>query len=110
MTIPGHIQRRYLSVATQGFISGIPDEEKAAIALLTAQKITPSTDFLVFDPKADQVRIEDQGRTMIIPYKTIPHKVYVKLDDYGSIEALSKDYGRPIEVQYKVTFMLAEEY
>lgn len=105
-----HERKNFMMLRTKGFISEIDPEEQATIMGITLQRITPEMDFLVFDPKAESVRIEDQGRTQIIPYKTIPKKVYAKLDDYGSPEELSKISGRLVETQYAVTIMLAEEY
>ncbi len=67
-------------------------------------------DFLVFDPEAKQKRIEDQGRSLTIPMKTLRDKVYVKLDDYGSPEELSRQVGYPVSTQFAITFMLPEDW
>ena len=40
----------------------------------------------------------------------LPKKVYVKMDDYGSPEILSKQLGTKVNARYVITFMLAEEY
>jgi hypothetical protein len=67
-------------------------------------------DFLVFDPEAKKTGYEDEGRTLHIAYPRLKDKVYVKLDDFGSAEALSENVGQKVNTQYAVTFMLAEEY
>jgi len=99
-------------VATSNFIETIPKDEQAIIYMVAQSKITPKTDFLVFDPLSNENHpvMEDQGRTMRLPMKTIPTKVYAKLDDYGSAETLSEQVGHQVKTQYALTLMLAEDY
>ena len=99
-------------VATPGFLNEIPQEKQAIIFTLTTNQITPKCDFFVFDPNTTKTKIEyqDDGRTMYFPMKTIPKKVYAKLDDYGSKEALSDSVGHRVQTRYTLTFMLAEDY
>lgn len=105
-------------VFTRNYLNTIPDEEKAIIQTISVREIGQKVnqhgehipDFIIFDPKAKTKKVEDQGRSLHIPMKTIPTKVYVKLDDYGSPMELSKQVGRIVNTQFALTFMLAEDY
>jgi len=99
-----------LLLMTRGFQFEIDHPTQAKILEKGLAKIHPKApDFIVFDPKAEKERIEDEGRSVILPSKA-KDKVYVKLDDYGSKEVLSENCGYPVNTQFTVTFMLAEEY
>ena len=100
-------------VSTSGFIEEIPKDEQAIIYCIATAKINQKTDFIIFDPEMDKTakpQFEDDGRSFHIPMNTIPKKVYVKLDDFGSKETLSENVGHPVQTQFLITFMLAEEY
>jgi hypothetical protein len=97
-------------VMTNGFISDIPEEERAILLGEAIRNISTKTDFIVFDPDADTKGFEDDWRTFRIPVKTLPKKCYAKLDDYGSAEELGKQVGHPVKTQYALTLMLAEDY
>ncbi len=103
--------KNYFMVFTQGF-QGIEDDDIGGdIIAQTIGLIQPDKpDFLVFDPKATRTHHEDEGRTLHIAYPRLKDKVYVKLDDFGSAEALSENAGQKLNTQYAVTFMLATEY
>ena len=94
---------------TRGFIKEIEPDLQADIMEKGLKRINPKTDFIVFDPKASKERTEDEGETVRVPSKT-KDKVYATLDDFGSAEALSENCGFPVNTQFLVTFMLAEEY
>ena len=99
-------------VVTRGFATEIPKELRTSIIELALKHITTKTDFIFFDPevKGTKPRFEDDSRSLRIPMKSIPKKVYAKLDDYGSKEILSEEVGYPVQTQYVITLMLAEEY
>lgn len=100
----------YFMVMTQGF-SGLPDAIGSDIIAKGMAAIKPDNpDMVVFDPKQANTELEDGGRTLHIAYPELETKVYAKLDDYGSKEFLSENVGRPLNTQYMVTFLLAEEY
>ncbi len=102
--------KNYFMVLTTGF-SDLPDEIGGDILAKGMALIRPDKpDMLAFDPKRKETETEDDGRTLIIAYPRLDEKVYVKLDDFGSAEALSENAGRRVNTQYAVTFMLAGEY
>ena len=102
--------KNFYLVMTIGF-SGLPDDIAGDILSKGMANIKPDNpDFLVFDPKAKTTEYEDEGRTMHFAYPRLDVKVYVKLDDYGDAETLSESVGSPVNTQYAVTFMLADEY
>jgi len=95
---------------TIGFRSEIPADLQAEIIKKTYAKISPETDFIVFRNEAGEDHYEDEGRTYVYYMPQLPKKVYVKMDDYGSPEILSKQLGSKVNARYVITFMLAEEY
>lgn len=101
-----------LFLRTPGIISKIPvDEQFAMLAIAKQHFYNGVTDFAIFDPDATEKRFEDENRTVIIPYKTIPTKVWVKLDDYGSPEILERESGlKGLNTRFVITMMLPEEY
>jgi len=103
----------FLLLCTSNFQNTISPEAVVEIIKETRQTIRPEgkgQDFLVFDPEAKNLRVEDEGRTMIIPTNA-EDKCYAKLDDFGSVEALRENAGMPeLNTQYAVTIMLAEDY
>jgi len=104
--------RHALFLRTSGIMSEIPPDEQFAMLGLARQEFYNGvTDFAVFDPEATEKRYEDEKRTVIIPYKTIPRKVWVKLDDYGSVEAVEKASGlKGLSSRFVITMMFPEEY
>jgi hypothetical protein len=105
--------QHYFLTATSHFLSTVPPEIASEILTQTLDRIKPEgegQDFIVFSPEARDERIEDEGRTLILPTKA-PRKCYAKLDDFGSVEALRDFSGLPaLNTQYLVTVMLAEDY
>lgn len=98
-------------VLTSNLIDTINADERAMLVALAIQRIDPKgPDFIVFDPDADTKKTEDGGRTLRIPVKTIPGKVYAKLDDYGSKETLSENVGHKVNTQYVLTLMMSSDY
>lgn len=99
-------------VSTRSFmLSDIPKDLKNTIISLAMMKVSPKTDFIIFDPKTTrQEQYEDQGRSLRLGMPRLTEKVYAKLDDYGSKETLSKSVGHPVNTQYVLTIMLAEDY
>ena len=103
---------KVIIVVTRGFATEIPKELRTPLIELALKHITPETDFIFFDPEMNKhkPRFEDDGRSLRIPMRSIPKKVYAKLDDYGSNEILSEQVGYPVQTQYVLTLMLSEEY
>lgn len=102
-----HIEQA-LILKTNGF-SCLEDTIQSEIMKIALQNINPKTDFIVFTNQEQQQHKEDNGRSLIIPFN-VSKKVYVKLDDYGSVEALRENSKLNVNSQYAITFMLAEEY
>ncbi len=101
----------YFMVMTCGF-GDLPPVIASDIIRQGMAKIKPEPDtsMIVFDPEQAETVTEDGGRTLHVAYPELETKVYAKLDDYGSKEFLSENVGRPVNTQYMVTFLLAEEY
>ena len=99
-----------LLLRTRGFVYSIDEDAQVEITEEGLKRIDPKApNFIVFDPKAEKERTEDNGESLILPTDA-KEKVYAKLDDFGSNEALSKNCGHPVNTQFAVTFLLAEEY
>lgn len=98
-----------LILRTRSFIYQIDSDLQADIMEEGLDRINPKTNFIVFNPEVKKERIEDEGRSVILPSKA-KDKVYAILDDFGSAEALTENCGFTVYTQYAVTFMLAEEY
>jgi hypothetical protein len=96
-------------VVTRGFLS-LSEDEQAVIRELAVSHISQKTDFIVFEHGTEFMKHEDEGRTLRVTMPLLTTKVYAKLDDYGSPEELSKEVGHPVNTQYVLTLMLAEEY
>jgi hypothetical protein len=89
----------------------IMDHAMKSIHPYDEEKRTGGPDFIVYDPQfPGPQRFEDQGRSIHVPAPQLSAKVYAKLDDYGSAEALSESMGQRTGARYTVTFMLAKEY
>jgi hypothetical protein len=112
--------RRHLyMVSTSNYLNSIPSELDAQIRTAAISKLGTSVnkygeyipDFIIFDPRASHDQFEDEGRSLRLPMN-IPRgdKVYVKLDNYGSQEELSRHVGHTVSTQFVVTFMMAEDY
>ena len=106
-------------VSTSGFLE-IDEEERATMMEIALRAVGSKgknkydeliPDFIIFDPSPDAKKgYEDDERSLRIPIKTIPEKVYAKLDNYGSAEILSEQVGHKVNTKYVLTFMLAQEY
>jgi len=101
---------------TRGFM-GLPEEVQAKIMACALKQIQPDNpNWVVFHPDGDGVEehLDDEGRTLITAMTGLKEKVYVILDDFGSVEALKENMGRyappDLSTKYVVTFLLAEEY
>lgn len=97
-----------LLLRSRGFTTIDPDLQ-ADIMEQGLKRIRPETDFIVFDPKANKERVEDEGRTLVLRSKA-EEKVYAKLENFGTPEALSENCGYAVNTKYSVIFMLAQEY
>jgi len=101
---------------TRGFI-GLPEEIQAKIMAEALKQIRlDKPNWVVFYPQNDGVEehLEDEGRTFITTMTGLKEKVYVILDDFGSVKALKENmekYAPPgLNTSYVITFLLAEEY
>ena len=108
----------FVIMRTRGFIADISTNLQGKIMLYALKRIRPEKpNWVVFYPDGKEVRehLEDEGRTLIAPrFQGLTKKVYVILDDFGSVEALKENMGKyalpNLNTQYVVTFLLAEEY
>ena len=98
----------FILIYTSGFLK-LPEKIRKQIVKKTLERISLSTDFIVFDPECEEERYEDEGRSLILPLN-YTEEVYAKLDDYGSPEILSSKLGHVVDTQYVVTFLLPEEW
>jgi hypothetical protein len=100
---------------TRGFL-GLPEDVQAKIMSQALGRIKPDKpNWVVFRPgNGVEEHLEDEGRTLVTGMTGLKEKVYVILDDFGSIEALKKNMGKyappGLSTSYVVTFLLAEEY
>lgn len=85
----------FVIMRTSGFIREIPEEVQTNIVTYALRRINPKTGMVVFYPDGEkEEHIEDEGQTLITTIKGLTTKVYVKLDDYGSPEALRESMGK----------------
>ena len=100
---------------TRGFIE-LPEEVQAKImahALGRIKRDRPN--WIVFHSAGNGVKehLEDEGRTLVTTVTRLEEKVYVILDDFGSVEALRENIGKyappNLSTQHVVTFLLASE-
>ena len=98
----------FVILRTAGFANLDPDVQ-AEIMRIALSKIDLKTDWVIFDPEADEEQLEDEGRTLRVPFGKIKEKVYAILDKHGSAEALSEQLGQK-DARYTLTFLLASEY
>ena len=101
---------------TRGFL-GLPKEVQAKIMAYAIRRIKPEKpNWVVFHPDGHTVEehLEDEGRTLATAMAGLKEKVYVILDNFGSVEALKDNMGKyappELSTKYVVTFLLAEEY
>ena len=101
---------------TRGF-NGLREEIQAKIMAYALKRDQPDKpNWVVFHPENNGVEehLDDEGRTLATVMAGLKEKVYVILDDYGSVEALKEgmgEYAPPdLKTSYVVTFLLAEEY
>lgn len=98
-----------LLLTTRGF-NETPTDIQAEIMEVGLKRIHPKApNFIVFNPKEEKERPDDNGESLILPSKS-EEKVYAILDDFGSSEALSENCGSKVNTRYALTFLLAEEY
>jgi hypothetical protein len=98
------------AVITRGVQSLSPlavfDVAQAALQYLDP----PRVDFLIAGPDEVELKYEDEGRTVRVRLPSLPQKVYVKIDDFETREALAESFGRAVKSQFVATFLLPEEY
>ena len=101
---------RYFLVVTTSLMNQLPLPVLARLIRHALEHISPETDFVVFDPSCREKHQEDEGRTWLLPAPDLPRKVYAKLDDHGSVENLREWTGQPVNTQYIVTLLWADEW
>jgi len=100
---------------TRGFM-GLPEDVQAKIMSHALGRIKPDKpNWVVFRPgNGVEEHLEDEGRTLVTDMIGLEKKVYVILDNFGSVEALKENMGKyappRLSTSYVVTFLLAEEY
>ena len=107
----------FVLIRTRGFVSEIPPDIQGKIMTYALRRIRPEKpSWVVFYPNDGkrEEHLEDEGRTLITVLEGLIKKVYVILDDFGSVEALRENMGEyappSLNTKYTVTFLLAEEY
>ena len=98
-------------------MSEIPPDIQGKIITHALGRIRPEKpSWVVFYPNdgKKEEHLEDDGRSLITVMDGLNKKVYVILDDFGSVEALKESMGEyappDLKTKYTVTFLLAEEY
>ena len=106
----------FVMMRTRGFL-GLPEEVQAKIMAYAIRRIQPEKpNWVVFHPDGQTVEehVEDEGRSLITAMTGLKEKVYVILDNFGSVETLKENMGKyapsDLSSKYVVTFLLAEEY
>lgn len=116
--MPFNIGNIYM-VSTTNFLNQISSEMDTKIRGIALKRLGDKgknqygetiPDLIIFDPHFNGEIYQDDNRSLKIGENDIPAKVYAKLDDYGSAEALSREVGRPVRTQFVVTFMMTEDY
>jgi len=98
----------FVILRTAGFIK-LDLDVQVEMMRIALSKINLKTDWVIFDPESDEEQLEDEGRTLRVPFGKIKENVYTILDDHGSAEALSEQLGQK-DARYTLTFLLASEY
>lgn len=80
---------------TVGFRTEIPEPYFTDIMDLAMKHIKPEKpDMIVFTPNTEeQMRLEDEGRTLIFPMPNLPKKVCAKLDSFEPPETWDNIYS-----------------
>jgi len=101
---------------TRGFM-GLPEDVQAKIMAYGLKRVQPDNpNWVVFHPENNGVEehLEDEGRTLVTALAGLKEKVYVILDDFGSVEALKENMGKyappGLSTSHVITFLLAGEY
>lgn len=106
-------------VSTRNYLDTIPEKQDVEIREIALKRLGDKgknqygetiPDLIIFAPSFTGEEYQDDNRSLKIGKNDIPAKVYVKLDDYGSPENLSREVGHPTRTQFVVTFMMAEDY
>ena len=107
----------FVLMRTRGFSSEIPPGIQGKILTYALRRIRPDKpNWIGVYPNDGETKehLEDEGRTLITAMEGLNQKVYVILDDFGSVEALKENMGEyappNLNTKYVVTFLLASEY
>ena len=103
--------RRFFLLGTPGFASEIPFGVQRKMIDIALEELTGKITWVVFCPKAEKRRKEDQGRTLVYPLsildKECKKKVWAILDDFHAPENVGLSY---VKTQFVLTLLLPEEY
>lgn len=108
------------TVITTNMLNTISEDNRFKIMAMTRSRLgckgeneygECNPDFIVFERNDTPFeKEEDEGRSLKIGMPGLEDKVYVKLDDYGSKEALADSVGHPVNTQLVATYMLSSDY
>lgn len=107
--------KKVLVLQTRGIYFDVDPLITQKVLTIAKQKLVGKVTWVVFSPEAKKCEYQDQGRTVLFPLSWLSQemtkKIYVILDDYGSVEALRKSANDSfVSTQYVLTILFAEEY
>ncbi|MCE7743507.1 MAG: hypothetical protein GPJ52_00065 [Candidatus Heimdallarchaeota archaeon] len=107
--------KKVLVLQTRGIYFDVDPLITQKVLEIAKQKLVGKVTWVVFSQETKKCEYQDQGRTVLFPLKwlsqEVTKKIYVILDDYGSVEALRKSANDSfINTQYVLTILYAEEY
>lgn len=107
--------RKVFLVGTDGFDCEIPFDVQLKMVEIALTELVGEVTWVIFKD-CEERYLEDQGRTCVFPLSLLDEdcktEVYAILDDYGSVEVFQQVLGKKFftNTQYKLTFLLPEEY
>ena len=107
--------KKILVLQTRGIYFDVDPLITQKVLTIAKQKLVGKVTWVVFSPEAKKCEYQDQGRTVLFPLRWLSQdmakKIYVILDDYGSVEELQRSANDPfINTQYVLTVLFADEY
>ena len=114
-------------VITRG-VAALPDSDRERIAVAVSKVAAsphPEPSFIILDPAKKPPRgyktmsdeevlehyVDDEGRTLHLPFQGGSTKIYIKKDDFRRVAPEDKKtWGVPAATEYIITALLPEEY
>ena len=114
-------------VFTSG-VAALPESDKERIAIAVSKVAAspdPEPSFVILDPAKKAPRrlremteeeilkqyVDDEGRTLHLPFPGGSTKIYIKKDDFRNVAPEDKvAWGVPVTTEYIITALLPEEY